>query len=56
MNIAIIIPTFNEEITIKETVSEFHRELPEALIFVIDNFVLVVESYNIMSIMMTKNN
>ncbi len=35
--IAIIIPAYNEEITIKEVIEEFYRELPEATVVVIDN-------------------
>ncbi len=37
MEKAIIIPAFNEELTIEETIKRFHAECPEALIFIIDN-------------------
>lgn len=37
MNIAIIIPAFNEEKTIRDVVLDFGRELPDASIYVIDN-------------------
>lgn len=36
-NIAIILPAFNEELTIKETILSFHKELPTANIIVVDN-------------------
>jgi len=35
--IAIILPAYNEENTIAETISDFHKELPEASIWVINN-------------------
>ena len=35
--IAILIPCYNEEITIEKVVSDFKRELPEASIYVYDN-------------------
>src|SRR5687768_11590212 len=35
--IAVLIPCFNEEVTIAEVVRQFRRELPEALICVFDN-------------------
>lgn len=35
--IAIILPAFNEELTIKETILSFHNELPNSNIVVIDN-------------------
>lgn len=35
--IAIIIPAYNEELTIKKVIEEFHSELPSAVIVVIDN-------------------
>ena len=37
MKIAVILPAFNEEITIRETIISFSRELPEAHIYVVDN-------------------
>jgi glycosyltransferase involved in cell wall biosynthesis len=37
MKIAVILPAFNEEITIEQTIKEFHEALPEAEIYVIDN-------------------
>ncbi len=36
-NIAIILPAYNEEITIKESILSFHNELPNAKIVVVDN-------------------
>lgn len=36
-SIAVIIPCFNEEITISKVVKDFRRELPEAQIYVYDN-------------------
>ncbi len=36
-NIAIILPSYNEELTIKETILSFYNELPESKIVVIDN-------------------
>lgn len=36
-NIAIILPAFNEELTIKDTILSFHNELPNAKIVVVDN-------------------
>jgi glycosyltransferase involved in cell wall biosynthesis len=36
-SIAILIPCFNEEKTIEKVVQDFHRELPNASIFVFDN-------------------
>ncbi len=35
--IAILIPCYNESQTIKKVVSDFKRELPEAVIYVYDN-------------------
>ena len=35
--IAVILPAYNEELTIVETIEQFHRVLPEAKIVVIDN-------------------
>ena len=35
--IAVLIPCFNEEATIKKVITDFHRELPEAVIYVYDN-------------------
>src|SRR4051812_22155240 len=35
--VAVVIPCFNEEITIMEVVQQFRRELPDALICVFDN-------------------
>ena len=35
--ISIILPAFNEELTIEKTISDFYRELPEAFIYVINN-------------------
>lgn len=36
-NVAIILPAFNESLTIKDTILSFYKELPEAKIVVIDN-------------------
>ncbi len=36
-NIAIILPSYNEELTIKETILSFYNELPNSKIVVIDN-------------------
>lgn len=36
-SIALILPAYNEELTISQVIAAFHRELPEANIFVIDN-------------------
>lgn len=36
-NIAIILPAYNEELTIEDTIIDFHNELPNANIVVIDN-------------------
>ncbi len=35
--IAVLIPCFNEEATIEKVITDFHRELPEAVIYVYDN-------------------
>ncbi|HEY8225425.1 MAG TPA: glycosyltransferase [Pyrinomonadaceae bacterium] len=37
LKIAILIPCYNEEVTITETIRAFHAELPEAQIYVFDN-------------------
>ncbi len=37
INIAVIIPAYNEEITIRDVILEYHKELPEAYIYVVDN-------------------
>lgn len=37
MNIAVIIPAYNEEVTIRDVILDFHRSMKEALICVIDN-------------------
>lgn len=37
IDIAVILPAFNEELTIAGTIESFHRELPEARIMVINN-------------------
>ena len=36
-NIAVLIPCFNEEITIGKVIDDFRNELPEATIYVFDN-------------------
>ena len=36
-NIAVILPAYNEELTIKETILDFYKELPNAKLVVIDN-------------------
>ena len=35
--ISIIIPAYNEEITIKNVILDFHQQFPDADIYVIDN-------------------
>lgn len=37
MEIAIIIPAYNEEVTIAEVIRRFHSELPDASIYVVNN-------------------
>ena len=37
ISIAIIIPAYNEELTIREVMQDFHNHCPEAAIYVIDN-------------------
>ena len=37
MEIAVLIPCYNEELTIRKVVSDFRKELPQARIFVYDN-------------------
>jgi glycosyltransferase involved in cell wall biosynthesis len=37
MRTAVILPAYNEEITIRQVIEDFHAHLPEAAIFVIDN-------------------
>ncbi|WP_443640345.1 glycosyltransferase family 2 protein [Candidatus Njordibacter sp. Uisw_039] len=36
-NIAVILPAYNEELTISETIVDFHRALPDAQIWVVNN-------------------
>ena len=36
-SIAVILPAYNEELTIRQTMQAFHKALPEALIVVINN-------------------
>ncbi len=36
-NTAVLIPCFNEEITIGKVIDDFRKELPEAIIYVFDN-------------------
>lgn len=36
-NIAVIIPCYNEALTIAKVVDDYHRELPEATVYVYDN-------------------
>lgn len=36
-NVAVLIPCYNEELTIRKVVTDFRRELPEAEIYVYDN-------------------
>jgi glycosyltransferase involved in cell wall biosynthesis len=36
-SIAVILPAFNEELTIVETITQFHEALPNAKIIVVDN-------------------
>ena len=35
--IAVVLPAFNEELTIQETIVEFHNELPDAYFLIVDN-------------------
>ena len=35
--VAVLIPCYNEEATIKKVITDFHKELPEAVIYVYDN-------------------
>ncbi len=35
--IAVVLPAFNEEATVARVLEDFHRELPEAQLFVVDN-------------------
>lgn len=35
--IAVLIPCYNEEKTIEKVVKDFHRTLPEAVVYVYDN-------------------
>lgn len=37
MEIAVLIPCYNEELTIKKVINDFRKELPEASIYVYDN-------------------
>ena len=37
MNVAVLVPCFNEELTIKKVIRDFQVELPEAKIYVYDN-------------------
>lgn len=37
MKIAVLIPCYNEEFTVGKVVDDFHKELPEAAIYVFDN-------------------
>jgi len=37
VDLAVIIPAYNEELTIREVILEYHRELPQAHIYVVDN-------------------
>src|SRR5215831_7003629 len=37
MRIAVVLPAYNEEATIAQTIESFFRELPEAFFVVIDN-------------------
>lgn len=37
ISIAIIIPAYNEELTIREVMQDFHSHCPEAAIYVVDN-------------------
>ena len=37
INIAVLIPCFNEEITIGKVIDDFKKELPDAIIYVFDN-------------------
>ena len=36
-NIAIILPAYNEQLTIEKTIIDFHQHSPDASIYVIDN-------------------
>ena len=35
--IAVLIPCYNEELTVEKVIKDFRRELPEAEIYVYDN-------------------
>lgn len=37
MKVALIIPAYNEELTIKEVIKKFHGKYPEAYIYIVDN-------------------
>src|ERR1700676_4192953 len=37
LSIAVILPAYNEELTIRQTMQAFHEALPEAQIVVVDN-------------------
>jgi glycosyltransferase involved in cell wall biosynthesis len=36
-SIAVVLPAYNEELTIADTILDFHRELPDAMIIVVNN-------------------
>ncbi len=36
-SIAVIIPCYNEALTIGKVIDDFHRELPQATVYVYDN-------------------
>lgn len=37
LEIAVIIPAYNEAITIRQVMEDFHQHCPEAAIYIIDN-------------------
>ena len=37
LNIAVLVPCYNEEAAIASVVNDFHKELPSATIYVYDN-------------------
>ena len=46
LTVAVILPAYNEELTIEETIRDFHKQLPDAYFLVVNNNSTDLNSYH----------